>query len=98
MFPRSARVTDDDSLGFRLYHAAGAPGAVLATQITEENIGPLTKVVKGFTLHGRLHFQAMIDRGMPDHVGEIGDYVISDMGGLYIPIEKELFELHYNEL
>ena len=84
-----------------MYFIDGAPGSqVLATQVTEENIGPLVKVVNGEIFDNPrdgklLYFNDLLARNMYDTAAAVGDYVIADMGGLYVPCEKEIFELQY---
>lgn len=67
--------------------------AVPAAQVSDENIDLLAAVVGGKINEGVLSFEPVAP-GF-DGAVEIGDYVISDLAGGYVAVDKEMFEAHY---
>lgn len=74
---------------------------IMACQATEENLQALTVITNQQDSHiidGRLHFTLELSDGREDEqIVEVGDYVIADMAGKYLGVDKEMFEVHYTK-
>lgn len=84
--------------GFCIYHGMDLDDQVLAAQITDENLDNLAHTVMGIAIDtpddtpNGIFFESV--SGSQD-VSLVGDYIIADMGGNYLPVSKEVFEGHY---
>lgn len=66
---------------------------VAAAKVTDENLDAITEIIGGRIATGLLTFPC-IAPGF-EGVAEIGDYIVSDLAGGYIAVDKEMFEAHY---
>lgn len=64
-----------------------------ACQVSDENMDLLLDIVGGSIRNGVLSFTPATPAF--DGEAEIGDYILSDMAGNYIVVDKEMFESHY---
>lgn len=98
---------------FELYHRRAAPYDIVhAVEVRPDNLRALAKVTEG-AIHGFINRSKPAPGATMEvksykvtflgpgktgaHDAEIGDYVVSDMAGGFIAVDKEMFETHYTK-